>query len=60
MAASKRVALSALGEEPARVEAAYRLKSDQGWSVDLTGGINLKRSAYTGAGEGMATFRLPF
>lgn len=60
MGASKRVALSALGEEPARIEAAYRVKSDAGWSLDLTGGVNLGRSDYTGAGEAMATWRLAF
>lgn len=60
MAASKRVALSALGEEPARVEAAYRLHSDKGWSVDLTGGVNLAHSESTGAGEAMATLRMAF
>ena len=60
MATSKRIALAALGEEPARIEAAYRVKAKTGWSLDLTGGVNLARSTYTGAGEAMATWRMAF
>lgn len=54
---SQSVPLSRLGAEPARIEAAYSLLSNRGWSVSLAGGANLQRSV-NGAGEVMARFRL--
>lgn len=56
--AATRVGLSQLGQEPARIEAAYRLRSGQSWSLSLSGGYNLAKSEETGAGEVMANFRL--
>lgn len=58
MAAHYAVPLSALGNEPMRVEAAYRLSAGSTWSISLSGGLNLARASALGAGEGMATFRL--
>lgn len=51
------VPVSALGHEPSRAEAAYRLTSGKGWSFSLSGGVNLGDTAGYGKGEAMATFR---
>ena len=56
---ASRVSLSQLGQEPARIEAAYRLRSGQSWSLSLSGGYNLVENTETGAGEVMVNFRLP-
>jgi hypothetical protein len=54
------VPLAALGHEPARVEAAYRLGRGAKWSLNLSGGLNLEQVPGLGAGEGMATFKFGF
>ena len=51
------VPLARLGAEPVRIEAAYSLLSNRGWSFSLAGGANLQQSV-AGAGEVMARFRL--
>ena len=55
--ANMRLPLSGLVGEPARMEAAYRLTSGQSWSLDLSGGINLRHVDGIAAGEGMASLR---
>jgi hypothetical protein len=52
-------ALSGMNADPVKVEAAYRLTSGSSWSVDIGGGVNLHRNAYSGAGEAFASFRMP-
>jgi hypothetical protein len=52
------VPLAALGREPMRVEAAYRLRSGTQWTLSISGGANLEQVPGLAAGEGMVTFRL--
>lgn len=54
------VPISALGREPARAEAAYRVGAGSKWSLSLSGGLNLERVPGMGMGEGMATFRFSY
>lgn len=58
VAASYAYPLSKIGADPVKVEAAYRLQGGSAWSIDLTGGYNLQKAYYGGAGEALATFRL--
>lgn len=50
-AAHYAVPISRLGNDPARVEFAYRLSSGSSWSFGLSGGVNLARAAGSGLGE---------
>lgn len=59
-AARLNVPLAELGQEPPRVEAAYRIGSGDRWSFNLSGGLNLAKADGLGAGEGMASFTLGF
>jgi len=59
-AADGRLALSDLGAEPMKVEAAYRLSDGKAWSFDLTGGLNMEKSYYGGAGELLASAKFAF
>jgi len=51
-------ALSSLGSEPLKVEAAYQLSRGVSWSFDLSGGLNLRRSDYSGVGEALASLHV--
>jgi hypothetical protein len=56
---SVRYALSDLEADPMRIEAGYRLAGASGWSLDLSGGLNLEQS-YAGAGELLGSLHLGF
>ena len=58
--ASLSVPLAALGREPVKVEAAYRLDAGHRWSFSISGGVNLEQVQGLGAGEGMMTYRYAF
>jgi hypothetical protein len=58
-AKSVRYALSDLEADPMRIEAGYRLAGASGWSLDLSGGLNLEQS-YAGAGELLGSLHLGF
>lgn len=49
--------LSRMGAGAPKLEAAYRLHSGGGWSVELGGGLNLRREEFGGTGELFASFR---
>ncbi|HJQ16193.1 MAG TPA: S8 family peptidase [Allosphingosinicella sp.] len=57
-AASYRAPLSDIGTEPLKVEAAYQLGRAGSWSFDISGGLNMRHSAYSGAGEALTSFHL--
>lgn len=46
--------------EPLKVEAAYQLSKGGRWSFDISGGYNLQRTGYSGAGEALTSFHLAF
>lgn len=48
------------GAEPVKIEAAYQLGKGGSWSFDISGGYNLRRSDYAGAGEALTSFHLTF
>jgi hypothetical protein len=54
------VPLAALGQDPVKIEAAYRLGRVASWSLDLTGGINLASAEGLAPVEGMVALRVPF
>jgi subtilisin family serine protease len=58
--ASMVVPLAALGQDPVKIEAAYRLGRVASWSLDLTGGINLASAEGLAPVEGMVALRVPF
>ena len=58
-AASDRFSL-ADGARPLKIEAAYQLGKGGSWSFDISGGYDLQRSDYSGAGEALASFHLTF
>jgi hypothetical protein len=54
--------LARIGADAPKLEAAYRLHSGRlhsgsAWSVELGGGLNLRRQEFSGAGELFASFR---
>lgn len=59
-AALYRYPLSKMGSDPLKMEAAYRVSGDTSWSLDISGGLNMRRSDYGGRGEALASFRLGF
>lgn len=46
--------------EPVKVEAAYQLSNGGRWSFDISGGYNLRRGDFSGAGEALTSFHLAF
>ena len=52
-------ALSKVTADPPKIEAGYRLTSGKRWTLDLSGGLNLKQG-YAGRGEALASFRMGF
>lgn len=54
------IPISSLGNEPVRVEAAYRLTAGARWSLNLSGGMNLEQVPGMASGEGMATFKFSY
>ncbi|MGE5721472.1 MAG: S8 family peptidase [Sphingomonadales bacterium] len=56
-AAAYRYPLSSVAD-PVRVEAAYQIGEGRSWSFDVSGGLNLRRSDYSGAGEALTSFHL--
>lgn len=59
-AATLTVPIAALGHEPVKIEAAYRLDSGDRWSLSVTGGVNLESMPGLGAGAGMVTYGYSF
>lgn len=59
-AATRYVPFAALGTEPMRFEAAYRISSGSGWTVSVSGGVNLGEAVDLAPAEGAATFKLRF
>ncbi|MDP8912362.1 MAG: S8 family peptidase, partial [Pseudomonadota bacterium] len=49
--------LARIGADAPKLEAAYRLGLGAEWSVELGGGVNLKREEFSGTGEVFARFR---
>lgn len=56
-AAAYRYPLSSVAD-PVKVEAAYQIGEGRSWSFDVSGGLNLQRSDYSGAGEALTSFHL--
>lgn len=55
-----RLGLGDLDADPVKVEAGYRLTGGSGWTLDLSGGVNLRQSDYAGRGEALASFHMGF
>lgn len=52
--------LAKLGSEPLHLEMAYRLISNDNWSLELSGTHNLSKSQYNGNGEILASFKIAY